>query len=177
MESAITEKYDYPGAFHLGGEFAELVAQMLRDRGADCNATPVQIATSSEERKHMTKHEQDITFPWSSMCIEVKSTSCSFSADVSKYPFRSLFVDTVSGFDAKAIKPIAYVIISQKTHEVVCISHKSKDSWKKVSAYDRKQKLNDVFYSAPKSALIPFGELVDWLLDKQKKARATHIVE
>lgn len=160
--------FNYVASFYEGGRWASKVADMLNDAGVRCEATPIRIASDNMERDYMTKHEQDIVFGWSDQCLEVKSSSRDFTFDVQAYPFASLFVDTVSGFDAKAQTPLAYVLISQITSEAVCISPKSLDTWRKVNTYDKKREIMEWFYSAPKSALIPFGSLVQFLLRQQR---------
>lgn len=159
--------FDYVNSFYEGGTWAKKVARRLNDNGVRCRATEVQIAKSNEEREFMTKYEKDIIFEWSENCLEVKSSTRDFTDDVLSYPFNSLFVDTVSGYDAKVKKPAAYVLISQISHGIVCISPKTYDRWRKVSAFDKKREINEWFYSAPKDILIPFSTLVEFLKNKQ----------
>jgi hypothetical protein len=118
----------------------------------------------------MTKFEKDIVFDWTGKCLEVKSSTREFTDDVLEYPFDSLFVDTVSGYDAKVEKPLAYVLISQKTRGIVCISPKTYDKWRKVNTFDRKREIMEWFYSAPKSVLQPFDSLVDHLIKIQNES-------
>jgi len=157
--------FDYVSAFRLGGHWATKVAERLRDSGVDCYAPEIQIATTAAERDFMTKHEKDIVFQWTDATIEVKSSTRNFTDIVEEYPYDSLFVDTVSGYDSKAIKPMAYAIISQQEEGIVCIPPSSYPTWTKVEAYDKHRKIHETFYSAPKESLVPFSILVDYLKD------------
>ncbi len=162
--------FDYVGSFHIGGYWSKEVAKILNSRGVRCEAPDVKIAKNSYEREEMTKFEKDIIFNWTDKCLEVKSSTREFTDDVLQYPFDSLFVDTVSGFDAKVDKPLAYVLISQKTRGIVCISPKTYDQWRKVNTFDNKRQIMEWFYSAPKSVLRSFDELVAYLKKIQSES-------
>ena len=111
--------FNYVESFHIGGFWSKEVAKVLNGRGVKCVAPDVKIAKNDHERDEMTKFEKDIIFDWTDKCLEVKSSTREFTDDVFQYPFDSLFVDTVSGYDAKVDKPLAYVLISQKTGMVL----------------------------------------------------------
>ena len=160
--------FDYVSAFKQGGNWSKYVADVLQDRGVRCFAPDIQIATTNAEREYMTRHEQDIIFDWNDETLEVKSSSRDFTDECSEYPYQSLFVDTVFSFDSKIVKPLAYVFVSQKLKGLVCLSPKAKNHWRKVEAFDKQRQINDVFYSASKSLLIPFDDLVNHLVEHQK---------
>ena len=80
-----------------------------------------------------------------------------------------MFVDTVSGFEAKVVKPIAYVFVSHETAGMVCLSPKTKSSWQQVEAFDRKREITDRFYSVNKAKLQSFDSLVKWLIQNQRE--------
>lgn len=162
--------FDYVESFHIGGFWSKEVAKVLNSRGVRCVAPDVKIANNSYERDEMTKFEKDIIFDWTDMCLEVKSSTRDFTDDISLYPFDSLFVDTVSGFDAKVVKPVAYVLISQKSRGIVCISPKTIAQWRKVNTFDNKRQIMEWFYSAPKSVLRSFDDLVAYLKKLQDES-------
>lgn len=165
----MNSSFDYISSFYEGGKWAEYVAELLRTQKVRCTAPPIKIAKSQSERDFMTKHERDIVFDWSDICLEVKSSSRSFTDAVDDYPFQSLFVDTVSSFDSKVQKPLAYVFVSQVTGSVICISSKSHVSWRQVERFDKQRQITDFFYSASKHLLIPFDDLVEHLLKHQDR--------
>lgn len=162
--------FNYVESFHIGGFWSKEVAKVLNGRGVKCVAPDVKIAKNDHERDEMTKFEKDIIFDWTDKCLEVKSSTREFTNDVFQYPFDSLFVDTVSGYDAKVDKPLAYVLISQKTRGIVCISPKTYDKWRKVNTFDHKREIMEWFYSAPKSVLQPFDSLVNHLIKIQNES-------
>ena len=162
--------FNYVESFHIGGFWSKEVAKVLNGRGVRCVAPDVKIAKNNHERDEMTKFEKDIIFDWTDKCLEVKSSTREFTDDVLEYPFDSLFVDTVSGYDAKVEKPLAYVLISQKTRGIVCISPKTYDKWRKVNTFDHKREIMEWFYSAPKGVLQPFDSLVDHLIKIQNES-------
>lgn len=162
--------FNYVESFHIGGFWSKEVAKVLNGRGVRCVAPDVKIAKNNHERDEMTKFEKDIIFDWTDKCLEVKSSTREFTDDVLQYPFDSLFVDTVSGYDAKVDKPLAYVLISQKTRGIVCISPKTYDKWRKVNTFDHKREIMEWFYSAPKGVLQPFDSLVNHLIKIQKES-------
>jgi hypothetical protein len=162
--------FNYVESFHIGGFWSKEVAKVLNGRGVRCVAPDVKIAKNNHERDEMTKFEKDIIFDWTDKCLEVKSSTREFTDDVFQYPFDSLFVDTVSGYDAKVDKPLAYVLISQKTRGIVCISPKTCDRWRKVNTFDHKREIMEWFYSAPKDVLQPFDSLVNHLIKIQNES-------
>jgi len=125
----------------------------------------------------MTKYEQDIVFPWTDATIEVKSSTRNFTDLVEAYPYDSLFVDTVSGYDGKAVTPLCYAIISQEEQGIVCIAPSSYSTWTKVKAYDKRREIYETFYSAPKESLIPFSILVQYLKDHSDNDFMNRILE
>ena len=169
--------FDYKLSFIQGGHWAERVAQRLRDSGVECYAPEIQIAQTAEERDYMTKHEKDIVFNWTDSTIEVKSSTRNFTDFVEAYPYDSLFVDTVSGYEGKAMKPMAYAIISQQEEGVVCIPPSSYTTWTKVRAYDKHREIWETFYSAPKEALIPFSALVDYLKEHENTELMSRVLD
>ena len=162
--------FDYTSSFYIGGYWATKVADRLQDSGINCYAPPINIAQNNQEREHMTLHEQDIVLSWTHHPIEVKSSSRDFTENIIDYPYETLFVDTVHGYDSKKIKPLAYVIVSQKSDAMVCISPRSSNNWERVNRFDHQREISDWFYSAPKSSLIPFNALVEHLQVQQKEA-------
>ena len=162
-------KFDYKASFYLGGKYAEVVAERLRSDGIDCYAPPIKYARNNEERDYMTKYETDIVLTKLEDCLEVKSSSRFFTDDLKSYPNDTLFVDTVSGFDAKVFKPLAYVFISQKGNGILCLSPKTKSNWRVIEAYDSVRNISDTFYSVSKTMLQPYSLLVGSIRKLQRR--------
>jgi len=161
--------FDYEASFVLGGKYAELVAKRLRFDDVDCYAPPIKLARNKEERDYMTKYETDIVLNKLPYGLEVKSSSRIFNDDPLSYPYASLFVDTVSGFDAKVFKPLAYVFVSQTGTGMLCLSVKhSQHTWVIKERFDQYRKITDKFYSVPKEMLKPFSLMSGVLVGLQK---------
>ena len=86
--------------------------------------------------------------------------------DVDDFPHNPLIVDTVYGFDSKIIKPFAYVIISQITHNIFVIPVSTKYDWSIQEYYDSQREITEQFYMVKKRHCRPFIELVDVLLER-----------
>jgi len=83
--------------------------------------------------------------------------------DPSTFPYDDLIVDTVSGYEAKEPKPIAYVMVSQKTGGMFVIPTAFSKSWRVERKYDRDRKHEDDFYLTNKRFGRPFSQLVSKL--------------
>jgi len=95
--------------------------------------------------------------------IEVKSRREAFTSNID-YPYKTAFVDTVSGFEAKTTKPLAYVLVSRPTGAMLCLSvAKTRAVWKVVEKRDRVRDIDERFYVVGSRHLQPVGVLVDAL--------------
>jgi hypothetical protein len=94
--------------------------------------------------------------------IETKSRNEAFTYPLS-FPYRTLFVDTVSGFDGKKTKPLAYVFISRPTGSMICLMSSTSHLWQKEQKFDRIRNINDTFYLADKKLCTELNDLVDVL--------------
>lgn len=161
--------YDYIKAFTEGHSYNQIVANYLADKGIPCTVPKLQIAKTAEERRRLTVEEQDITLDLISHVIEVKNVSINFSWEPNEFPFPTTIVDTVSSYEDKRQKPIAYILRSKPTGAMLAVGPSSKTRWTKKSLYDKKQELTDMFYIVKKSDLRSMNELVIYLLDLQNK--------
>ena len=79
------------------------------------------------------------------------------------FPYESVLVDTVSGWEAKTHKPAAIVCVSQFTEGMCVIPGSTYALWKKAVRWDRVRRIRDTFYEVPRTELRPVGDLVAWL--------------
>jgi hypothetical protein len=83
--------------------------------------------------------------------IEVKSRSLTFTC-AADFPYDTLIVDTVQGFDQKVDKPLMYICISQKTGAMLGLDvGLSREHWTVRQTYDRVAKIPCTNYEAHKS--------------------------
>jgi len=157
-------KFDYHKAMAEGHGYNLYVADLLQHFGVPKVDVPTfTIATTHDEIKDMTENEKDIIVD--DLVLEVKSSSRAFT-DVDDFPHNPLIVDTVYGFDSKIIKPFAYVIISQITHNIFVIPVSTKYDWSIQEYYDSQREITEQFYMVKKRHCRPFIELVDVLLER-----------
>lgn len=82
--------------------------------------------------------------------LEVKSRKLRFTTPLD-FPFETVLVDTVSGWDLKTKRPDAYICISTITKQMICLPTNDISKWVKVERFDATRKIKDIFYECPKS--------------------------
>lgn len=153
--------FDYKSAMESGHAFNKIVAMRLESEGISAEVPEFSFAQSKEEIKDYTLNDKDIIV--GDEIIEVKSRNLFFTDNPSSFPYDELIVDTVSGYEAKEKKPLAYVMVSQKTGGMFIIPTAFSASWKIEKKYDRERKHEDFFYLVSKSFGRPFLQLVNKL--------------
>ena len=96
--------FDYHAAMTQGHSYNEIVAKRLRSEGIGCQVPDLQLVSTKAEIEQMTKTEKDIILDIG-LILEVKSRGIGFSEDPALYWQKDVYVDTVSGYEAKEIKP------------------------------------------------------------------------
>jgi hypothetical protein len=160
--------YDYVKAFTEGHSYNKIVAKHLADSGIPCTVPELQIAKNNEERRFMTLTEKDIVLDLVPYVLEVKNVSIEFGWDPKDFPFPTTIVDTVSSYEDKEEKPVAYILRSKKTGAMLTVGMSSKNRWRQKTLYDKKQQLTDNFYIVDKKDLRTMQELIDYLLKLQE---------
>ena len=153
--------FDYKAAMTKGHKFNEIVSLRLKDNGIDSIVPDLEFAQSKEQIKDFTANEKDILV--GDEVLEVKSRNLYFTDDPSSFPYDDLIIDTVSGFEGKAKKPLAYVMVSQKTGGMFVVPSYTSESWRVEVKYDRDRQHEDRFYLASTSNGRPFNSLVKHL--------------
>lgn len=91
--------------------------------------------------------------------IEVKSRNYNFTSP-DDFPFDSIFVENVSGYEQRDNPPFAYVNISKPTGAMLFVGGNKNSTWKIESAFDRTRKIKDEWYTAPRSKLRTMDNLI-----------------
>lgn len=151
----------------IGQTFTEVVADYLNYNKIRCHATQLEFAKDVEDRKRFTTGEQDIVFDNMPGCLEVKSRRLQFFETSDSYPYSTAFVDTVSGWEAKTETPLAVVLISQITRNMLIIPPSTKEHWTKEHNWDRVRKIMETWYCCPKEKLSHVDILVEYLTRRQ----------
>lgn len=157
-----TLEFDYVSSMTKGHTYNEYVASLLESEGISCNVPELEIAESRDDISRFTLNEKDIILN-DGRVLEIKSRNLNFTEDPQSFPFNDILVDTVSGYDAKKIKPLAYVFVSQKTGKVFALPTYSKDAWKVQRKFDNERKHYDSFYVADIDLCRPFAALIHHL--------------
>jgi hypothetical protein len=94
--------------------------------------------------------------------LETKSRNESFTYPLS-FPYKTLLVDTVSGFNGKVVKPLAYLFISRPTGSMIGLMTNTRNKWNIEKKYDRVRHITDEFYVADRLLCIQMDELLEEL--------------
>ena len=100
--------------------------------------------------------------------IEVKSRKLGFNSDPDSFPMPTAFVDTVSGWRKKEKLPLAIVLVSQMTGKILVVPVTTSSNWKTIKSFDRKRKIEDLWYTVSKDLLKEYKVFLDWLIKRQE---------
>ena len=101
--------------------------------------------------------------------LEVKSRNEVFTAP-STFPYQTIIVDTVSGYEGKAHKPLAYVFVSRPTGAMICLRGDTPHAWAIERKHDHVRDIDDNFYVAPIAGLRSLSALVTALQGFREKS-------
>ena len=157
--------FDYHAAMTEGHSYNEVVAQRLRGANIGCEVPELELVSTAAEIKRMTENEKDIILD-NGLILEVKSRNLGFSENPALFWQKDIYVDTVSGYEAKKVKPYAYVMVSQKSGNMLVVHSNTKDKWFKKTVTDPYRKVTDVFYKIEKAHLTTWDSLIEDLKQK-----------
>jgi hypothetical protein len=102
----------------------------------------------------MWQDQTDLALFDGRMRIDIKSRRLCFTSP-EDYPTGCLpaFVDTTTGYQAKSVKPHAYVIVSQTTGAMMFVNGRRPHEWRELARFDRVRGIHERFYAAPKECL------------------------
>jgi hypothetical protein len=100
------------------------------------------------------------------LVLEIKSRNLKFES-FEDFPYDKILIDTVHGYDSKAIKPFAYVMVSQITGKMFAIAGATRPNWSTGQIHDPQRNVVYEAYFATKRNCRPFIDLVDILLEMQ----------
>jgi hypothetical protein len=152
----------------IGHKWSEYVAAILNNAEIKCEATPMKIAQTEEERLSFAT-EKDVVFLDMPGHIEVKSRRLNFSDEPSSYPKDTAFVDTEYGWNLKNPLPLAVVLVSQNTGSLLVIPVSSSHTWTTTRKFDNVRKIKDTFLLVDKLHIKPWSEFLEWLHVRQEK--------
>jgi hypothetical protein len=155
-----------------GHEFSIEVARRLRMLGIEATVPPISKRIHVDDRD-LYDNEADIIIPGNpEYVIEVKSRDLYFEC-AHDFPYETIFVDTVRGWEQKNPRPIAVVMISRQTLGMAVVKGSTRPTWTTEQAYDNVRKISDIFYMMPREQLAGFGQLVGFLRQRGRLIGAT----
>jgi len=146
-----------------GKSFEKFVVEKLIAAGiADVEHEDAGFRKDISEIHKFTKSSGDLKIKgWP---FEVKSRSENFQTP-EDWRFWPMFVDTVSSFDKKLVRPTGYIFVSQSTGALMGVSSKYKDKWTVVKKWDNKRKISEQFYCVSREYVIGETRLIERLKD------------
>ena len=94
-------------------------------------------------RKEYVNTKDILVLP--SAILEVKSRNLSFTSP-KDFPFNTVIIDTVSGYEQKNPKPRLYISVSRNTGCIIATSGVSSDKWSKRKIYDKVRNIWEINY-------------------------------
>lgn len=122
--------------------------------------------TIRENIREADKYKNSADLIINGKIIECKSRNETFT-NINDFPYETIIVDTVSGYEAKEQKPTAYIMVSKSTGSMLCLPSLSSSKWIKKSIKDQIRKILDEFYMADKKLLLTMDKLVKHLKKTQ----------
>ena len=142
-----------------GFDWQSLPALFFKLHGLNVEMPSLRVRSSIKEA-HNWLDETDLIVNGHS--IEIKSRNENFTTPRS-FPYPTIFVDTVSGYNAKKKKPTAYIMISRPTGSMLCIRADNSSGWTTERRFDRVREIWDDFYLAPKERLQALDTLLKFI--------------
>lgn len=159
--------HNYEKAFLEGQAVNDRVGVRLQSEGIDCTVPEASLAKDSSEWASYTANDKDIILRDGDV-LEVKEINQHFTDDPSSWPFAEVIVDTVSGYNKKSVKPLAYIFVSKKTGAMLTMPTDRPRNWRPLRKWDQYREIEDDFYFAPKSMLRTIGQLMAYLKNRKK---------
>lgn len=149
-----------------GRHWQEWAAKELQLRGLRVELPEYSERASIVDADRWTMQDQDLVVRNTAVgdCVlEVKSRPLWFS-DPPSFPWPTALVDTVEGWEAKAVEPRAVLLVSQPARRILVVSTKTKPRWTVKASRDAVRGTFADFYECPRELLCSLQWLVNKLL-------------
>ena len=132
------------------------VAQYLKQQGFAIKVPDIRFRDDVQE---INKFEDEPDIHWCGKVFEVKSRKLHFTGP-HDFPYQTILVDTVRGWQSKTHKPDTYICISTVTEAMICLPGETQKDWIQCPRFDHIRKIKDTFYEAPKNLWISMDTLI-----------------
>ena len=138
-----------------GNRTEDYVREQLKLAGITVEVPLVPEGSSTSE---FTKHQIDAIA--NGKVLEIKGRNLVFD-NVDNYPYPTLFVEGVSGFDAKVRTPDYYVNVSNKTGAIICLDvAATRTTWVVENITDRFRKFSYDMYVSKTADWINWDDFI-----------------
>jgi len=158
--------FDYAAAFDRGIKVQRTVAVYLNAVGIPCHVPANQYDPDNPNR--YAAYELDIVLEAIPYNLEIKARTLSFTNDPASFPYDTVIVDTVKGYEIKEAKPLAYVLYSEPTGCLLAVAPSTRPYWVKESLYASNVGFVDQFYLCPREYLRPMSSLIERIHELQE---------
>ena len=158
--------FDYAAAFDRGIKIQRTVAVYLNAVGIPCHVPSNQY--DPDNPNPYAAYELDIVLEAIPYNLEIKARTLSFTNDPASFPYDTVIVDTVKGYEIKEAKPLAYVLYSEATGCLLAVAPSTRPYWVKESLYASNVGFIDQFYLCPREYLRPMSSLIERIHELQE---------
>jgi len=144
-----------------GHKWERYVVGLLTRDGLKASC-PKQTLRDHVSQAHQYLQDSDVVVEVGSgreLVFEVKSRRVKFKSPAD-FPYDDVFVDTVSGWDAKEPRPVGVICVSQVTHSVMVLPAGTQPKWERERRYDHVRGFETDFYVASRELWGSYGSLV-----------------
>ena len=158
--------FDYAAAFDRGIKIQRTVAVYLNAVGIPCHVPSNQY--DPDNPNPYAAYELDIVLEAIPYNLEIKARTLSFTNDPASFPYDTVIVDTVKGYEIKEAKPLAYVLYSEPTGCLLAVAPSTRPYWVKENLYASNVGFVDQFYLCPREYLRPMSSLIERIHELQE---------
>jgi hypothetical protein len=154
---------DFEPRLRDGKKWELYVARKFASRGFETFWHP--RANPNATNEEMTVLDRDILVScWAGLLLtfECKSRNQYFTGP-KDFPFNEIIVDTADGWDAKAIRPTAVIMVSKQTGGIAVVPSATQKFWREQPIVDRQRQIVEIDYLCPRDRMVSFDQLCRWL--------------
>lgn len=155
--------------YDVGRKYEEYVYDLLLDEGIPVTLSDYTPPKPGVNAREFTKESTDIIVG-DDIIIEVKSRggTCADFTSPADFPYKTVIVDTVYGWEQKDKKPDYYVFVSQNKRGIMVLGQDTHWTWGKESIYDRYEGKKNLSYVAYLDYVQTWENLVEVLRERTK---------
>jgi hypothetical protein len=148
----------------LGHEWERKVASVIEAYGIRVSLSKQEVRTQYSQAYKWADEPDMVVLngPYAGEHLEVKSKKYAFDEPPWDYPHDEIWIETASSLSKKKKMPLYWLLVSRKTHAILCIPRTSFKHWKlhnDACDYQRDIK-NDPTWAVHRNHLTAFSEFI-----------------